>query len=131
MQKILVIEDEAPQALMLEILLKARGFKAAHALSGESGLEKAHADRPDLILLDINLPRMSGIDLCIELKNDIRTQDIPIVLLTASSMSGLVERCKELGVSDCVTKPYDMNQLTRIIERLTPAHTQTEGPSTS
>lgn len=106
-----MIEDEAIQVLMLQLRLKEEGFEVVAAMEGEDGLRKATEERPDLILLDIVLPGMSGIDVCIALKDDPRTKKIPVLLLTASAMRGLEDRAKTFGVKGCLIKPYAMNDL--------------------
>ncbi len=82
-KSILVVDDEPEQLLMVESLLKERGYTVVVASDGEEGLKKALQVRPDLILLDIMMPRMDGTETASRLKNDPRTKNIPIFFLTA------------------------------------------------
>ena len=118
--KILVIEDEATQVLMLQMRLKEEGFEVVAAMDGKEGLHKAGEELPDLILLDVVLPGMSGIDVCIALKDNPQTKNIPVLLLTASAMRGFEERVKGFGVAGCLTKPYAMESLLEKISAALP-----------
>ena len=114
-KKILVIEDDPAQVLMLQLRLKEEGFEVLSATDGKEGLRQAAEQTPDLVLLDVVLPGMSGIDVCIALKDDPRTKEIPVLLLTASAMRGLEDRVKTFGVAGCLVKPYEMSQLLEMI----------------
>ncbi|MBI2104969.1 MAG: response regulator [Candidatus Omnitrophica bacterium] len=117
-KKILIVEDEATQALLLTSSLSAHGFQVCSAMNGEDGLRKAFAERPDLVLMDIILPRMTGVELCRRLKEAPETRDIPVILVTASGMRNLEARCKLFGVDACVAKPYEMPDLIEKIQQL-------------
>ena len=129
MKKILVVEDEATQVLLLQLRLTEQGFTVVCAMDGKEGLRKAAEEKPDLILLDVVLPGMSGIDVCIALKEDPRTQPIPVMLLTASGMRDLEERCKAFGVEGCLIKPYSMSVLLEKINAILPSDPATQQPS--
>ncbi|MBI3458040.1 MAG: response regulator [Candidatus Rokubacteria bacterium] len=117
-KKVLIVEDEATQALFLTSRLSAHGFQVCSAMNGDEGLRKAFAERPDLILMDIILPGMSGVELCQRLKEAPETRHIPIILVTASGMSNLEARCRVFGVDACVVKPYEMPELLEKIQQL-------------
>lgn len=119
-KKILVVEDEATQILLLQSRLRAHGFDVVCAMNGEEGVRKAYAERPDLILLDVVLPRMTGIEVCGRLKDAEETRAIPIVLVTASGMQDLEERCKALGADGCLVKPYQPSELLEKIHAILP-----------
>lgn len=121
MKKILVVEDEATQILLLQMRLKEEGFQVITAMNGKDGLRKASEELPDLVLLDVVLPGMSGIDVCIALQADPKTSDIPVLLLTASGMRDLEDRCKVFGVRGCLIKPYAMPNLLEKIHQILPA----------
>ena len=109
MSKILIVEDNADLATGLQINLKKEGFKVLMAATGEDGLKIALREAPDLIILDIMLPGISGLDVCRELRN--KSVGIPIIMLTAKSeeldrVVGL-----ELGADDYVTKPFGIREL--------------------
>jgi len=109
MNKILIVEDDADLASGLELNLKKEGFKVLKAAKGEDALKIALHDSPDLIILDIMLPDISGLDVCRELRN--KSIAIPIIMLTAKSeeldrVVGL-----EIGADDYVTKPFGLREL--------------------
>ncbi len=114
MKRILLIEDEPGLVLTLTDRLSREGYSVESAGDGESGLARAHADAFDLLLLDLMLPRMSGFDVCRELRR--HGVDTPIIMLTArgqvvDKVTGL-----KLGADDYVTKPFEMAELLARIE---------------
>ena len=116
-QRILVIEDEPDLLRGLELNLKAEGFQVLTASRGDTGVEQALCQRPELVLLDIMLPGMNGLDVCRELRK--RGFDAPIILLTAKAEE--VDRVVglEIGADDYVTKPFGVRELVaRIRARL-------------
>jgi two-component system alkaline phosphatase synthesis response regulator PhoP len=117
-KKILVIEDEAAQVLLLRSRLEARGFHVVSAMNGKDGLRKATEERPDLILLDIVVPDMNGLMVCERIKQTPEIQHIPVILVTASGMKSLEERCKVFGADDCLIKPYQLGELLTKIQAL-------------
>jgi two-component system alkaline phosphatase synthesis response regulator PhoP len=117
-KKILVIEDEAAQVLLLRSRLEARGYQVMSAMNGRDGLRKALEERPDLILLDIVVPDMNGLVVCERIKQTRDIQHIPVILVTASGMKSLEERCKVFGADDCLIKPYQLTELLGKIQAL-------------
>jgi DNA-binding response OmpR family regulator len=109
MQKILIVEDQIDLANGLEINLKKEGYKVLKTATGEEALQIAIRDLPDLIILDIMLPGISGLDVCRELRQ--KSIKIPIIMLTAKSEE--VDRVigLELGADDYVTKPFSLREL--------------------
>lgn len=109
--KILIIDDESDVADIVAMNLKSEGYKAITADNGESGLAKAKAEAPQLIVLDLMLPKMSGLEVCKALKREAATARIPIIMLTAKSDE--VDRIVglELGADDYVTKPFSPREL--------------------
>lgn len=109
MADILVVEDEANILEGLSDLLESEGYSVRTAADGEAGLAAYRAKRPDLMLLDVNMPKMNGFEVCREIrKADAR---LPIVLLTARIEEIDKVRGLERGATDYVTKPYGMNEL--------------------
>lgn len=108
---ILVVEDEAPLITLLRYNLEREGFRVIEARDGESAIEVAEDDRPDLILLDWMLPRLSGIEVCRRLRRRPETGDIPIIMLTARGEEGDKLRGLDSGVDDYVTKPFSPAEL--------------------
>lgn len=109
MHKLLIVEDNVDLANGLEVNLKKEGYKILKTVTGEDGLKIAIRDCPDLIILDIMLPGISGLDVCRELRN--KSIDIPIIMLTAKSdeMDRVVGL--ELGADDYITKPFGIREL--------------------
>jgi DNA-binding response OmpR family regulator len=110
-RKILIIEDESDVADLLEMGLRKAGFKTTAAADGASGLQKARDTRPDFIVLDLMLPKMSGLEVCRILKADTATSHIPILMLTAKAEE--VDRIVglEFGADDYVTKPFSPREV--------------------
>ncbi len=109
MQKVLVVEDEPDMILGLKDNLEYEGYDVAVASDGEAGLEQAFSDRPDLILLDVMLPKMSGLDVCRKLRTE--GADMPIIMLTARSQEVDTVVGLEVGADDYVTKPFSIKEL--------------------
>jgi two-component system phosphate regulon response regulator PhoB len=110
-QKILIIEDESDVADLLTLNLRKGGFKISTAADGASGLQTARDDRPDLVILDLMLPKMSGLEVCKILKSDTATAGIPILMLTAKAEE--IDRIVglEFGADDYVTKPFSPREV--------------------
>jgi two-component system phosphate regulon response regulator PhoB len=108
---ILVIEDEPDIGELLQFNLETAGYSVTIAKNGELGLEKARDILPDLILLDLMLPGVQGIDVCRILKADSETSDISIIILTALGEEDHIVKGIETGAEDYVTKPFSMQVL--------------------
>lgn len=110
-QTILVVEDDSDILKLLAFNLDSADFVTLTAEDGLDGLAKARRHRPDLVVLDLMLPGMNGLDLCRELKRDARTRDIPVIMLTARGEE--VDRIVglELGADDYVVKPFSFREL--------------------
>ncbi len=109
MQKVLVVEDEPDMILGLKDNLEFEGYDVAIASDGQEGLDLAQASRPDLILLDVMLPKMSGLDVCRSLRS--LGADMPIIMLTARSQEVDTVVGLEVGADDYVTKPFSIKEL--------------------
>jgi len=110
-EKILIVEDEKDIAKMLEYNLQKEGFKTSVVRDGEDALCAAKQGHPDLILLDLMLPGMDGLEVCKTLKGEARTASIPIIMLTAKSRESDKIVGLELGADDYVTKPFSPREL--------------------
>lgn len=108
---VLVVEDEADIRDVVRFHLKKEGFNIIEASTGEEAIEKTRLERPDLIILDLMLPTLSGFDVCRAIKNDPRTSDIPIIMATARGEDGDIVAGLELGADDYVVKPFSMSVL--------------------
>ena len=108
---ILVIEDEKNIVELISYNLEREGFRVVSSLKGEQGLERARKENPDLILLDLMLPELSGLDICKILKQNAKTTGIPIIMLTAKNQEADKVVGLELGADDYVTKPFSPREL--------------------
>ena len=124
--KILVVDDEPDAVELIEFNLKANGCDVISATDGEEALEKARTVLPNLIVLDIMLPEVDGMEVCKILRRDARTSAIPIIMLTARNEE--VDKLVGLGVGadDYVTKPFSPRELVLRVKRLLRAGTAPE-----
>src|SRR5437899_11913589 len=109
--KILIIEDERALTDVLTYNLQRDGYEVSVAHDGQEGLRKAQTTLPDLILLDLMLPIMNGLDVCRELRAGERTKEIPIIILTAKAEETDQVVGFSLGADDYVTKPFSVKVL--------------------
>lgn len=117
-QKILLVDDEKDFIDTLAERLMAKGFKIIEAFDGKEGLEKAHTEKPDVIVLDVTMPEMNGYDVCRKLKIDEKYKDIPIIMLTGNVQPNDVEFGKENGADVYLTKPLELKLLSHKIDAL-------------
>jgi phosphate regulon transcriptional regulator PhoB len=110
-EKILIVEDEKDIVKMLEYNFKKEGFRTLSAYDGEDALDLAGRERPDLIILDLMLPGMDGLEACKALKKESKTSSIPIIMLTAKTQEADKIVGLELGADDYVTKPFSPREL--------------------
>jgi len=110
-ERILVVEDEEALSDILRDALKRHGYKVERAFDGDTGLEMAEKLLPDLIILDIMLPRMDGWEVCRRLKENKKTSAIPIILLTARRDEQDVVAGLDLGADDYIRKPFSLIEL--------------------
>ena len=116
--RVLVIDDESPIRLLCRVNLEAEGMDVLEADDGPSGLEKARAEIPDVILLDVMMPGLDGWRVAEELLEDDRTESIPIVFLTARAELRDRARGIDLGGVDYVTKPFNPVELAPLVRDL-------------
>ena len=118
MTTVLIIDDEAPIRLLCRVNLEAEKMEVLEAADGESGLETARAEKPDVILLDVMMPGMDGWQVAERLFDDAATSEIPLVFLTARAELRDRARGLELGGVDYITKPFNPVELASIVEDL-------------
>jgi two-component system, cell cycle response regulator DivK len=116
--RILLVEDNEMNRDMLSRRLGRRGYDVTMAIDGQEGLERARADRPRLVLLDMDLPIIDGWEVARRLKSDPDTSTIPIIALTAHAMVGDRDRALDAGCDDYDTKPVEFARLLEKIEGL-------------
>jgi two-component system alkaline phosphatase synthesis response regulator PhoP len=110
-ETILIVEDEKDIVKMLDYNLKKEGYKTLVTYDGEDAIDAANTKQPDLILLDLMLPGMDGLEVCKTLKGESKTALIPIIMLTAKSQESDKVVGLELGADDYVTKPFSPREL--------------------
>ncbi len=119
--KILLVEDNPQNRYLVTFLLEKNGYEVVIAEDGEQALSVVEEEEPDLILMDVQLPKMDGYEATRRIKADARFKDIPLVALTAHSMKGDRGRALAAGCDDYITKPVDAEGLlARLAELLTP-----------
>ena len=129
MERILIIEDEAPMRTALEDVLAAEGYRVLTAADGELGLQRAMKEKPDLILLDIMMPKLDGFAVCAEL----RRLSIPVPILMLTAKGQVEDRVTGLdsGADDYLVKPFSTEELlARVRALLRRSHRQTRAPAT-
>ncbi|HEY6572875.1 MAG TPA: response regulator [Candidatus Eisenbacteria bacterium] len=116
--RVLVVDDEPDLIRILEFGLRAAGYQVEIAADGQEGLKKAREIRPDIILLDLMLPKLDGYKVCRLLKFDERYRHIPIIILSARTQEGDQTLAKEMGANRFITKPYEFSEILAHIEAL-------------
>ncbi len=117
--KVLVVDDDPVIVKLLQVNFEMEGYTVVTANDGVEGLERAREERPDIVLLDIMMPRMDGLEVTRALKGDDATKSIPIILLSAKAQSSDVQAGREMGADDYLTKPFDpLELLDRVSELL-------------
>ena len=117
---ILYVEDNEYNLKILRQLLSRTSYRLIEAMDGESGVSTAQSELPDLILMDVQLPKLSGLDATRQLRADAKTAAIPIVVITSFALSGDAEKAKAAGASAYLAKPYSPRELLQMIRNLVP-----------
>lgn len=112
---ILIVEDDPRNLKLVRDLLQVQGYLTLEAVNGQEGVALARARKLDLILMDIQMPVMDGLEAVGILKGDRATKDIPIIALTASAMPGSKEKIMQAGFDDYLAKPLDIKELLKRI----------------
>ncbi|MEP7057482.1 MAG: response regulator [Caldimonas sp.] len=117
---ILYIEDNEYNRKIVRQLLSRTSYRLIEAVDGEAGIASAIEELPDLILMDVQLPKMSGLDATRVLRTDVRTKHIPIVVITSFALSGDRERATEAGAEGYLAKPYSPRELLALVRQFLP-----------
>ena len=119
-KKILLIEDDLPLLRMYQIAFKKAGLRVLDALDGEEGLKKAKAEMPDLILLDLVIPKKDGFEVLKELKGDPKLNKVPVFCLTVLHQAEDIKKSQELGADDYLVKTDSLPEqvVTKVMARL-------------
>jgi two-component system, OmpR family, alkaline phosphatase synthesis response regulator PhoP len=116
-ERVLVIEDEFPMRNALEDCLRAAGYRVISAPDGATGLDRALQEGPDLVLLDVMMPMMSGYEVCAQIKSNPQTKDIPVVCLTSAHTPDARALSLKAGAAELITKPFFPDELLAQIRR--------------
>ncbi|MDQ4065637.1 MAG: response regulator [Actinomycetota bacterium] len=117
-KRILIADDDPVILRLIQVNLELEGYEVLTANNGEEAVTKAMADHPDLVILDIMMPRLDGYQTCERLKESEDTRDIPIVFLSAKAQQTDIDKGRSYGVEDYLTKPFDPSELLEVVERL-------------
>ena len=109
--RILVVDDDWGLRRLICLVLNQEGFEVIEAADGAEALARAHDSNPTLVLLDVMMPGMDGFDVCRRLRNDQRTQQLPIVFSSALDAVDQCNEAQQLGADDCLKKPIDPGEL--------------------
>ncbi len=113
-----MVDDQQDERIIQRTMLTHLGYDVREAVDGQAGLEAARASPPDLVLMDVAMPRMDGFEACRQLRDDPRTQAIPVLLFTASLVGEVSQRAEKAGASGILSKPVDPHEVADEIERL-------------
>ena len=119
-QTILYVEDNEYNRKIVRQLLSRTSYRLIEAIDGEGGVAMAQEKLPDLVLMDVQLPKMSGLDATRVLRADPRTSHIPIIVITSFALSGDRERAAEAGANSYLAKPYSPRELLALVRRYLP-----------
>jgi two-component system cell cycle response regulator DivK len=117
---ILYVEDNEYNLKIVRQLLGRTSYRLIEAMDGQLGVETARRELPDLILMDIQLPKLSGLDATRTLRADPKTAAIPIIVITSFALSGDDQKAKDAGASAYLAKPYSPRELLQMIRKLVP-----------
>ena len=117
LQKILIVEDNQDNRELVVKVLKINGYHVIEAVDGEEAIEKVRAEKPDLILMDLFIPKIDGYEVTKRLKDDKDLEHIPVIALTAQAMKGDMELALAAGCDGYMPKPIDVRELPKQIKR--------------
>ena len=123
-KKVLIIEDYADTAKMMSQIMERGGFKPMVAADGLSGIEKAKKEKPDLILLDIMMSEMGGVEACRKLKDDPETADIPVIYVTVRQMEDNMKVGDNASAEAYVRKPFNPDYLVEVVNVILEKHSK-------
>jgi DNA-binding response OmpR family regulator len=118
---VLVVDDDPVIVRLLEVNFEMEGFQVVTAIDGQDGVDKAKAEQPDVVVSDVMMPKLNGLELTAALKADDSTKHIPIILLSAKAQVDDVRAGLEAGADDYVTKPFEPLDLIDRVTKLLPS----------
>lgn len=116
-KRVLLVDDEKDLVETMEMALEAQGFEVISAFDGEEGLAKALHEKPDVVILDLMMPKMNGYQVCWEIKNREETKALKVIMLTAKTQESDKFWGFETGADEYVTKPFEMSELVKKISK--------------
>jgi two-component system cell cycle response regulator DivK len=117
-EKILIVEDSPPNMRLIEMTLRLKGYELLEAIDGEEALNMVIREKPDLIIMDLNLPKVSGLEVTKRLRQMPAFNRIPIIAVTAHAMKGDKEKIIEAGCDAYLPKPINTHQLPRVVAEM-------------
>ena len=117
-KRILVVDDEPHIVRLVQVNLQREGYEVLTAYDGVDALEKVANEKPDMVVLDVMMPRMNGFEVLKKLKADDETRDIPVIMLTAKAQDADVFRGWQSGVDSYLTKPFNPMELLTFVRRI-------------
>ena len=115
---ILTVDDSASVRQVVKLTLSAAGYAVVQAVDGADGLDKARAARADLVVTDLNMPRMTGLELIRELRKVPSYLGVPIIFLTTESDAGIKQQAKAAGATGWITKPFQQDHLLGVVRKV-------------
>ncbi len=117
-RKILVVDDERHIVRLVEVNLQRAGYDVIAAYDGIEAMEKTKSEKPDMIILDVMMPRMDGFEVLKELRGNPESKDIPVIMLTAKAQDADIFKGWASGVDSYLTKPFNPRELLAFVERI-------------
>ena len=115
---VLLVEDNEDNRIVYSTILKHFGYEVTEALNGEEGIAKARSEKPDLILMDVVMPKMNGFEAVRHIRENVQTRGVPIVMVTSKAEAESMETGYESGCSDYIIKPIDSLELVAKVKNL-------------
>ncbi len=119
-KRILIADDDPVILRLIQVNLELEGYEVITANNGQEAVDTATAEMPDLVILDIMMPRLDGYQACQQLKGSDATKDIPVIFLSAKAQQGDIDKGESYGVAAYLTKPFDPTELLEVVERHLP-----------
>ncbi len=117
--RVLVVDDSEVIRELISVNLELEGFEVVTAEDGQDALDRIRDIRPDLVTLDVVMPRMDGFETAARLRADAATKHIPVVMVSAAAQEGDLQRGREIGVNAYITKPFQPEKLVQVVRELT------------
>lgn len=116
-KRILIADDDPVILRLIQVNLELEGYEVITANNGQEAVDIAAVEHPDLVILDIMMPRLDGYQACEKLKAAEETKDIPVIFLSAKAQQGDIEKGQSFGVAAYLTKPFDPTELLEVVEK--------------